>query len=114
MIAMRLPIGHPGSAGRPASPVSAPVIIVGRRLALSLALVLAATLGRAVPCRAEGLVMEAPTLTGLTPGSSGSFDVLLVNTNPAGGAAFDVASDSFGLSLVGPLSISFTGVSIST
>jgi hypothetical protein len=76
-------------------------------------LVLTATLGGAVPCHAAGLVIEAPNLTAAT-GSSGSFDVLLVNTNPAGGAGFDVAADSFGLSLMGPLSITFTDVSINT
>jgi hypothetical protein len=88
---------------------------LGPRLALVVALVLTLTLtlGTAVPCRADGLVIEAPDLVA-APGSSGSFDVLLVNTNPAGGASFDVAADSLGLSLSGPLSITFTDVSINT
>ena len=63
---------------------------------------LTAILGHSVPCRAD-LVIEAPNLTNLAPGSSGSFDVLLVNTNPAGGLSYDVAADSLGLSLVCPL-----------
>jgi hypothetical protein len=78
-----------------------------------VALVLTATLGPAAPCRAAGLVLEAPNLI-VAAGSSGSFDVLLVNTNPAGGASFDVAADSLGLALVGPLSVTFTEVSINT
>jgi hypothetical protein len=77
-----------------------------------VALVLAMTLGPAVPCRAD-LLIEAPDVAA-APGSSGSFDVLLVNTNPAGGASYDVAADSLGLSLAGPLSVRFTGVSIHT
>jgi hypothetical protein len=85
----------------------------GCRLALAAVLVLAASLGPALPCRAAGLVMEVPFLTG-PPGSSGSFDVLLVNTNPAGGASYDVAADSIELALLGPLSATFTGVSINT
>ena len=48
------------------------------------------------------------------PGSTGSFDLLLVNTNPAGGASYDVAADSIELALLGPLSATFTGVSINT
>jgi hypothetical protein len=78
-----------------------------------MALVLMATLGSAGTGRADGLVMEAPNLIA-APGSSGSFDVLLVNTNPAGGASFDVAADSLGLSLSGLLSVTFTDVSINT
>jgi hypothetical protein len=78
-----------------------------------VALVLTATLGLAAPCRAGGLVIEAPNLTA-GPGSTGAFDLLLVNTNPAGGDSFNVAADSFELSLVGPLSVTFTDVSINT
>jgi len=84
----------------------------GFRLALAAALVLAAALGRDVPCRA-GLLIEAPSLLA-TPGSSSSFDLLLVNTNPAGGASYNVAADSFELSLSGPVAVTFTDVSIST
>jgi hypothetical protein len=78
-----------------------------------VALVLAAGLGPAGACRAGGLVISAPDLT-VTAGSSGSFDVLLTNTNAANGASYDVAVDSFQLSLSGPLDATFTGVSIST
>ena len=84
----------------------------GFRLALAAALVLAAALGRDVPCLA-GLLIEAPSLLA-TPGSSSSFDLLLVNTNPAGGASYNVAADSFELSLLGPVAVTFTDVSINT
>ena len=78
-----------------------------------IAVALAAIVGGAVPCSAGGLVIEAPNLTA-TPGSSGSFDLLLVNTNLTGGTSYDVSSDQFVLSLSGPLGITFTGVSIAT
>ena len=51
-----------------------------------IAVALAAIVGGAVPCSAGGLVIEAPNLTA-TPGSSGSFDLLLVNTNLTGGTS---------------------------
>src|SRR5262249_14386276 len=103
---MRLRIRCPRPGGQPGS---ARRVGPGTRLALSAALVLMATLGRAGPCRAD-LVIKAPDLA-VAPGSSGSFDVLLVNTNPSGGASYDVAADSLGLSLAGPLSVQFTDVS---
>src|SRR5271157_5005702 len=78
-----------------------------------LAVALAAIIGGAVPCSAGGLVVEAPNLTA-TSGSSGSFDLLLVNTNAIGGTSYDVSSDQFVLSLSGPLGITFTAVSIAT
>ena len=78
-----------------------------------IAVALAAIVGGAVPCFAGGLVIEAPNLTA-TPGSSGSFDLLLVNTNLTGGTSYDVSSDQFVLSVSGPLGITFTGVSIAT
>ncbi|MGZ3387847.1 MAG: hypothetical protein ACXVB5_23500, partial [Isosphaeraceae bacterium] len=62
-----------------------------------IAVALAAIVGGAVPCSAGGLVIEAPNLTA-TPGSSGSFDLLLVNTNLTGGTSYDVSSDQFVLS----------------
>jgi hypothetical protein len=83
------------------------------RLILGVVLVATMTLGHVTPCRAAGLVIEAPNLTA-APGSTGSFDVLLVNTNAIGGTSYDVAADSLELSLVGPLSVTFTGVSIDT
>ncbi len=78
-----------------------------------IAVVLAAIVGGAVPCSAGGLVIEAPNLTA-TPGSSGSFDLLLMNTNLTGGASYEVSSDQFVMSLSGPLGIAFTAVSIAT
>jgi hypothetical protein len=57
------------------------------------------------------LVIKAPVVVA-SPGTSGSFDVLLIN--PAGGASFNVAADSLGLSVSGPLDVTFTDVSINT
>lgn len=74
----RRPGGQLGSAHR---------LVPAPRLALAVALLRTATLGPAVPCRAAlGLVIEAPNVIAV-PGSSGSFDVLLFNTNPAGASA---------------------------
>jgi hypothetical protein len=110
---MRLRFTHPRPGRQPAPVGSGPGAGLSLRRGLAAALVLTAIMGRAVPCRAAGLVIEAPTFTA-TPGSSGTFDVLLLNTNPAGGDSFNVAADSLGLSLSGPLSVTFTDVSIST
>ncbi len=110
---MRPRIARLRTGRRTASPGSACGLGPGYRLALAAVLVLAAALGRDVPCRAAGLVIEAPNVTA-TAGSSGSFDVLLLNTNAAGGDSFHVAADSLGLSLSGPLNVTFTDVSIST
>jgi hypothetical protein len=86
----------------------------GAWLGLSVALALTVTVGHAVPCRAAGLVIEAPDLTAAS-GSSGSFDVLLVNTNPAGGISYHIAADSFQLSLSSSAPHdTFTDVSINT
>ena len=71
-------------------------------------------LGSGTACRADGLVISAPDVTA-APGTSGSFDVTITNTNPlVGGASFDVASDTVELSFTGPSGVSFTGVSIAT
>jgi len=78
-----------------------------------LAVALAAIAGGAVPCSAGGLMIEAPSFTA-TPGSSGSFDLHLVNTNSTGGTSYDVSSDQFVLSLSGPLGIAFTDATIAT
>lgn len=110
---MKLRIGCPRPDRRPVSSRSVREVVLVRRLALAVALVLTAALCHALPCRAAGLVVEAPNLMAKA-GSSGSFDVVLVNTNPAGGASFDVAADSIGLSLLGPLRVTFTDVSINT
>ena len=85
----------------------------GRGVFRAIALALAAIAGAAVPCFAGGLVIEAPNLTAM-PGSSGSFDLLLMNTNAPGGASYEVSSDQFVISLSGPLAITFTGASIAT
>jgi hypothetical protein len=79
-----------------------------------IAVVLAAIVGGAVPCSAGGLAIEAPNNLPATPGSSGSFDLLLMNTNLTGGASYEVSSDQFVMSLSGPLGIAFTAVSIAT
>jgi hypothetical protein len=75
---------------------------------LVLATVVAAALGVGAPCRAD-LVIEAPNLT-VTPGSTGSFDVLIAST----GGTFSVAADDIELDLSGLSSVSFTGISINT
>ena len=78
-----------------------------------MAVAVAAMAVGAVPCSAGGLMIEAPNL--IAPaGSSGSFDLLLVNTNTTGGASYEVSADQFVLALSGPLGITFTGVSINT
>ncbi len=110
---MRPRIARLRTGRQTASPGSARGLGPGFRLALAAALVLAAALGLEVPCRAAGLVIEAPYVTAPV-GSSGSFDLLLVNTNPAGGASYNVAADSFELSLSGPVAVTFTDVSINT
>ena len=65
-------------------------------------------------CRADGLVISAPDVTA-TPGSGGSFDVIITNTNSTmGGASYQVASDNVDLTLTGPSGVNFTSVSIAT
>jgi hypothetical protein len=75
--------------------------------------VVALSLGRAVPCRAGGLVIEVPTLV-VAPGSSGSFDVLLIDTDPSGSLGYNVAGDSVELTLSGAPGFTFTGATINT
>jgi hypothetical protein len=89
-------------------------IVSGRRLALVLVLIVTACLATVTPCRAEGLVIEAPNLTGVLPGSTGSFDILMMNTNSTGGASFNVASDNLDVSISGPAGITITNVTTST
>ena len=84
------------------------------RLALILVLLMTATLGTAAACGAEGLVIAAPNLPGVLPGSTGSFDILLSNTNSSGGASFNVASDNLDVSIAGPAGITITNVTTST
>ena len=92
---------------RPAPPVPC------TQLARLLLILLATCACPAVSCRAAGLVIQAPDLM-VTPGSSGSFDVLLTNTNAAGGASFGVSLDSLDLALSGSPGIAFTNVTIDT
>ena len=86
----------------------------GSALVALIAFLLAASLGPVARCHAGGLVIEAPNVTGLAPGSSGSFDIVLVNTNTAGGTSYDVSTDSLDVSIVGPAGITITGVTTST
>ena len=86
---------------------------LGRRLAGSLLVVLAVSFGLTGSCRAAGLVIEAPNLT-VAPGSSGSFDVLLVDTDPSGSPGYSVSGDSLELTLTGAPGIAFTNVTINT
>ena len=69
---------------------------------------------RGVSVAPDGLVISAPDVTA-TPGSSGSFDVIITNTNSTmGGASYQVASDNVDLTLTGPSGVNFTSVSIAT
>ena len=86
----------------------------GRRLAGLLLIVLAMSLGPAGSCRAAGLVIEAPDADGVAPGSSGSFDVLLIDTDPSGSPGYGVSGDSLELTLTGSAGIAFTNVTINT
>jgi hypothetical protein len=101
------------SSRAPALPVSGRWVWPGRRAAPLLVAVVAMCVGVGSPCRADGLVIEAPNLV-VAPGSSGSFDVLLINTNAAGGASYDVSLDSLELALSGSTGVAFTDVTINT
>jgi hypothetical protein len=94
-------------------PVSGCGMRPSRRFACLLSVFLAMCLGPAVTCRAGGLVIEAPSLT-VAPGSSGSFDVLLIDTDPVGTAGFSVSLDSLELAVSGPSGVAFTDVTINT
>jgi len=54
--------------------------------------------------------MSIDNVTGPSAGQ-GTFDVLLTNTNPAGGTSYDVASFSFELSVPASSGVQFTGAS---
>ena len=86
----------------------------GQRLTLLLVAGAAVSLGTASPCRAAGLVIEAPTLTSVAPGSSGSFDVLLIDTDPTGTAGYNVSGNSLELTLSGPAGFTFTDATVNT
>ena len=84
-----------------------------RRFTLVLITAVWATLGFADACRAAGLVIEALNSTAV-PGSVGSFDVVLINTNPAGGGSYDVAADSLDVAVSGIAGVTITGVNMNT
>jgi len=65
------------------------------------------------PCRAGGLLISAPAVNAAA-GSSGAFDVTIMNTNGINGTSYDVAADTVELALTGPSGVNFTGVSIAT
>jgi hypothetical protein len=80
--------------------------------ALAFTIGIGAWLAVAVPCRADGLVISAPDITA-SAGSSGSFLVLI--TDPSNSAtSYNVAGDSFELTLTGTAGISFTNVTTDT
>jgi hypothetical protein len=87
----------------------------GRWFTSALFLVLTGSLGFVAPCRAAGLVIQAPNLT-VKAGSSGSFDVLLVDTDPTGTAGFKVAGATLQIDLSGSAgsAIQFTDATINT
>ncbi len=70
------------------------------------------TLAAAHPTRAD-LVISAPIISAAA-GSTGSFDVIVTDTDPAGSAPYQVAGDDIQLTLSGPAGVTFTGVSIDT
>jgi hypothetical protein len=78
----------------------------------TLAMTLAAVLASASPGHA-GLIMAVPTIRAAA-GTSGTFDVLLFDDDPASGVTSRVAGDSLELALAGPAGVRFTGVTIAT
>ncbi len=105
-------IGNADLRYGPARWPSRPADCSAQRAPLALALVLVASLWNVAACRASGLVIEAPNLVA-APGTSGSFDVLLVDTDPAGTAGYNVAGDSLQLVLSGT-AVQFTNATINT
>lgn len=82
---------------------------VPRIALLGLALILALM---PAPGRAAFVVSVANVTA--APGSQGSFDVVVANTNAAGGASYAISSDVLTLQLVGTTGVTFTGVSTAT
>jgi hypothetical protein len=83
------------------------------RLALAPALAIIVALGCPAPGRAAGLVISAPVITA-SPGASGSFLVLLTDTDLAGSMPYNVTGDQFELTLTGSAAITFTAVTTAT
>src|SRR5689334_9653130 len=87
--------------------------LIGSRSLRRAALAMAVVLGTALPSRGD-LEVVAPVVS-ITPGTSGAFDILIENTNAAGGASYDVSSETIQLELGGGISgLSFTDVTINT
>ena len=96
---------------RPVSNRASRPAFLGVRLAFGLTLVLA--LGcRRWSCPAA-MIIEVPSVS-VAPGTSGSFNVLLIDTDPINSASHRVAADAVELSLNGPLGVTFTAASIAT
>ena len=74
----------------------------------SFALGLAATLGGPAHCQA-GLILEAQNVA-TSPGSTGSFDIVILNTDPT--TTYNVASDSVEIALSGVSGVLFTAATI--
>jgi hypothetical protein len=83
------------------------------RFAAWMSVILLAASDGASLARASGLVIEVPNVSAKT-GSSGSFDVLLADTDPVGTAGYFVAADTIGFSIVGSNGVSFTNATINT
>ena len=83
------------------------------RLALAPALAIIVALGCPAPGRAAGMVISAPVIT-TGAGASGSFLVLLTDTDPAGSNPYNATGDQFELTLTGKAAITFTAVTTAT
>jgi len=83
------------------------------RFAACLSVILLAAGDGVSLARASGLVIEVPNVIA-QPGTSGSFDVLLADTDPVGGLGIHVAGDAIGFSIVGSSGVSFTNATINT
>lgn len=82
-----------------------------RTMIAALAVVAATAI--AAPCRAD-LQLSLTTPTATAPGSSGTFQVLLSDTDPTGSTPYNVAADSFELTVGASTDVSFTNVTIPT
>lgn len=80
-----------------------------------MSLILLAAGDGASQARASGLVIEVPNVVAL-PASSGSFDVLLADTDAVGTPGYHIAADTIGFSieLFGSRDVSFTNATINT
>src|SRR5208337_2451925 len=84
------------------------------RFAACLSVILLAAGDGASLARASGLVIQVPDVIAQL-GTSGSFDVLLTDTDPVGTAGIHVAADTIGFSIVGSSQhVSFTNATINT